>query len=153
MASSINSLYLLTHMTGKTSGANRTTVIGTVEMRLRTFWIGLGALVPGAILTACFYPVIGVYSFLLVPLAEFAAFYLIERRTREGLRLRTYQAMNDKRRAKDGVFYLCGQPLEVTETPFGTIQQISVPVAGISDVPFRDTPAPAPRTDFEAAVR
>ena len=90
---SINSLYLLTPMTGRTSGDDRTTVIGTVEMKWRTFWIVVFALIPGAILTGVFFPMINTWALLWMPIVVGAAFLLIERRSKEGLQLRTYQAM------------------------------------------------------------
>lgn len=124
----INSLYLLTPMTGRTSGADRTTVIGTVEMKWRTFWIAVFAMAPAGILAALFAPMIGVFSFLWIPIVEAAAFFLIERRSKDGLQLRTYQAMFDKKRSNVNTFYLCGQPVDVSGEQFGTIRQISVPV-------------------------
>lgn len=124
----INSCYSLTAMTGRKSGTDRTTVIGTVEMRLRTFWIAVIALIPGAILTAITFFFVQEWSFLCIPAVEAAAFYLIERRSTDGLRLRTYQHLLDRKRAVNGVFFLCGQPIEVTGQSFGTIRQITVPV-------------------------
>lgn len=126
--STINSLYLLTGMTGRTSGSERTMIVATVEMKFRSFWIALIALVPGFILMMMFFPLIDSWSMLWVAIVEFAAFFLIERRTTDGLRLRTYQAMFDKKRSNLNVFYLCGQPIEVQGTPYGTIQQITAPV-------------------------
>lgn len=126
--STINSLYLLTGMTGRTSGSERTMIVATVEMKFRSFWIALIALVPGGILAASFYPLIDSWALLWIALTEGAAFFLIERRSADGLRLRTYQGMLDKKRSSLNVFYLCGQPIEVEGTPYGTIQQITAPV-------------------------
>ncbi|MCC3292827.1 hypothetical protein [Arthrobacter sp. zg-Y1110] len=126
--SAVNSLYSLTPMTGRTSGADRTTVIGTVEMKWRTFWIAIFAMVPGGILTAVFYPMIDGYSFLWIAITEGLAFYLIERRSKEGLRLRTYQAFFDKKRSNVNEFYLCGQRIDVAGEEFGTVRQITAPV-------------------------
>jgi hypothetical protein len=148
---SINSLYLLTPMTGRTSGADRTTVIGTVEMKWRTFWIAVFAMVPGGILTGIFFPMLNVWALLWIPAVEAAAFLLIERRSKEGLRLRTYQAMFDKKRSNVNTFYLCGQPVDVSGETFGTIRQITVPV-------YRDEDHSRPKQpthfeDFEAFSR
>lgn len=147
----INSLYLLTPMTGRTSGADRTTVIGTVEMRLRTFWIAVIAMVPAGLLTAIFSPMLGSFAFLWIPVIQAAAFFLIERRTKDGLQLRTYQALRDKKRSSVNTFYLCGQPVDVTGETFGTIRQITVPV-------HREEDGTAPKQptyfeDFEASPR
>lgn len=148
---SINSLYLLTPMTGRTSGADRTTVIGTVEMKWRTFWIVVIAMVPAGILTAMFFPLLESWALLWIPMVEGAAFLLIERRSKEGLRLRTYQVMFDKKRSNVNTFYLCGQPVDVSGETFGTVRQITVPV-------FRDDDASRPVQptyfeDFEASTR
>ncbi|MET4144035.1 hypothetical protein [Arthrobacter sp. UYCo732] len=147
----INSLYLLTPMTGRTSGADRTTVIGTVEMKWRTFWIAVFAMVPAGVLTAIFFPMLGSYAMLWIPIVQAAAFVLIERRSKDGLQLRTYQAMFDKKRSAVNTFYLCGQPVDVSGETFGTIRQITVPV-------YRDEgdSRPAQPTyfeDFEASSR
>jgi hypothetical protein len=146
----MNSLYLLTAYTGRESGSERTTVIGTVEMKWRTFWIAAFALVPGGLLTAIFFPLLNTWAFLWLFVVEGAAFYLIERRSREGLKLRTYQAFLDKRKSQSGTFFLCGQPIEVSGTEFGTIRQITAPVH--VQVPGLD-PADAISEDFEATTR
>lgn len=124
----INSLYLLTDMTGRASGSERTMIVATLEMKMRTFWIALAAAVPGLILTALFYPMIGIWAMAWLALSEGAAFFLIEKRTADGLRLRTYQTLLDKKRSNKDAFYLCGQPVDVGSTEFGTIQQITAPV-------------------------
>lgn len=142
------SLYLLTAYTGRESGSERTTVIGTVEMKWRTFWIAALALVPGGIITAIFYPFVNVWAFLWLFVVEAAAFFLIERRSREGLKLRTYQTMFDKKRSNVNTFFLCGQPIEVSGTGFGTIRQITAPVKPQTAM------AEAPEfEDFEATIR
>ena len=124
----INSLYLLTDMTGRASGSERTMIVATMEMKMRTFWIALAAAAPGLILTALFYPMIGIWAMVWLALTEGAAFFLIEKRTSDGLRLRTYQTLLDKKRSNKDTFYLCGQPVDVGSTQFGKIQQITAPV-------------------------
>lgn len=145
----VNSLYSLTPMTGRTAGADRTTVIGTVEMKWRTFWIAIFALVPGGILTAVFYPMIDVWSFLWMAITEGLAFYLIEKRSKEGLRLRTYQTFFDKKKSNVNEFYLCGQRIDVRGEEFGTIRQITAPVHHDR----ADTPAIRTYEDFEDSLR
>lgn len=143
------SLYSLTPMTGRTSGSERTTVIGTVEMRLRTFWVGALAAVPGGILSAIFFPIFNVWAFLWMPVVIAAAFYLFERRTRDGLGLRTYRALLDKKSSNSNTFFLCNQPIEVGVADFGTIRQITVPVHRPSDAVQPD----ATPVDFEEFIR
>ena len=138
----IKSLYSLTPMTGRTSGQDRTTVIGTVEMKWRTFWIAIFALIPGGFLTAIFFIILREWAFLWIPVVEIAAFYLIERRTSDGLNVRTYQAIVDKKNSKINTFYLCGQPVDVHDDAHGIIRQITMPVkpaaAGPGNVPQRE---------------
>lgn len=142
------SLYSLTPMTGRTSGSERTTVIGTVEMKWRTFWLVIASLVPGGILTAVFFPLIDVWAFLWLPIVIGGAFYLIERRSREGLGLRTYQGLLDKKNASVNQFFLCGQPIEVGAAEYGTIRQLTAPVR-----PVDGTGIAAAEPDFEEIIR
>lgn len=146
----VNSLYSLTPMTGRTAGADRTTVIGTVEMKWRTFWIAIFALVPGGILTAVFYPMIDAWAFLWMAISEGLAFYLIEKRSKEGLRLRTYQTFFDKKKSNINEFYLCGQRIDVRGEEFGTVRQITVPVSLSRPV---DKPDLTTYEDFEESLR
>ncbi|MGK3708802.1 hypothetical protein [Arthrobacter sp. IK3] len=148
--SAVNSLYSLTPMTGRTSGADRTTVIGTVEMKWRTFWIAVFAMVPGGILTALFYPMLDAWSFLWIAITEALAFYVIERRSKEGLRLRTYQTFFDKKKSNINEFYLCGQRIDVNGEEFGTLRQITAPV--VREDTARE-PASTPFEDFEDSLK
>lgn len=141
------SLYSLTPMTGRTSGSERTTVIGTVEMKWRTFWLTVLSLIPGGILTACFFPLLDVWAFLWLPIVTGGAFFMIERRSREGLGLRTYQGLLDRKKSSVNQFFLCGQPIEVGAAEYGTIRQITVPV------PRDEKRAAADTADFEEIIR
>lgn len=140
--SAINSLYSLTPMTGRTAGNDRTTVIGTVEMKWRTFWIAVFALIPGGLLTGMFFILIREWAFLWIPIVELAAFYLIEGRTSDGLNVRNIQAIADKKNAKINTFYLCGRPIDIHDDSYGIVRQITMPVqpaaAGPGLVPQRE---------------
>ncbi|HEX9087855.1 MAG TPA: hypothetical protein VF867_10045 [Arthrobacter sp.] len=145
------SLYSLTPMTGRTSGSERTTVIGTVEMKWRTFWVSTLSLVPGGILSAMFYPFVNVWAFLWLPILMGGAFYLIERRSTDGLKLRTYEGLLDKKKSSVNQFFLCGQPIEVGAAEFGTIRQITVPVRPVDG--SGNHPADSRTKDFEEFIR
>lgn len=134
----VNSLYLLTGMTGRNSGSERTMVVATFEMKWRSFWIALIAFVPGAALTAMFYPLLDAYAMLWIVATEAAAFVLIEQRAKEGLGLRRYQAILDKKKSSQSTFYLCGQPLQLEGETFGIIQQITAPVPRKEDLDVLD---------------
>lgn len=141
------SLYSLTPMTGRTSGSERTTVIGTVEMKWRTFWVAAFSAVPGGLLSAIFFPIFNVWAFLWLPTVIAAAFFLFERRSRDGLGLRTYKAMLDKKNSNANTFFLCNMPIEVGAADFGTIRQLTVPVHRPTDA------QPAAPADFEEFIR
>ncbi|MEH0110610.1 hypothetical protein V6N00_12940 [Tersicoccus sp. MR15.9] len=123
--SSINSLYDLTAMTGRSSGSERTTVIGTVEMRWRTLWISVIGFVPALVMFLATMAFLNVWALLWFPLTIAAAFYLLERRTSEGLQLRTYQSLFDRKRSSVNEFYLCGQPIDVAGAGFGSIRTVT----------------------------
>lgn len=148
--SSINSLFLLTDYTGRTSNQGRTTVIGTVEMKLRTAVIGGIALVPAFLLMLILIPFVGTWSILAVPTVLGLAFLLIERRSNEGLRLRTYQTMRDKYRSNLNEFRLCGEPIDPSGADFGLVRQMALPTEKHGDA---RRPAPADVIDFEALTR
>lgn len=148
--SGINSLFLLTDYTGRTSNQGRTTVIGTVEMKLRTAVIGGIALVPGFLLMLIVMPFLGTWSILAVPLVEGLAFLLIEKRSNEGLKLRTYQTLRDKKRSSLNEFRICGEPIQVSKQEFGYIRQMTVPTETASD---GKRPKQATEIDFEALTR
>lgn len=148
--SGINSLFLLTDYTGRTSNQGRTTVIGTVEMKLRTAVIGGIALVPGFLLMLIVMPFLGTWSILAVPLVEGLAFLLIEKRSNEGLKLRTYQTLRDKKRSNLNEFRICGEPIQVSKQEFGYIRQMTVPTETASD---GKRPKQATEIDFEALTR
>lgn len=146
------SLYSLTPMTGRTSGSERTTVIGTVEMKWRTFWVSALSLVPGGILSAAFYPMLNVWALLWLPIIVGGAFYLIERRSQDGLQLRTYESLLDKKNSSINQFFLCGQPIEVGVAEFGKIRQITVPVIPV-DGSGAGAATPDHTEDFEEFIR
>ena len=148
--SSINSLFLLTDYTGRTSNQGRTTVIGTVEMKLRTAIIGGIALVPAFLLMLIVMPFVGTWSILAVPAVLGLTFLLIEGRSKEGLRLRTYQTMRDKYRSHLNEFRLCGEPIDPSGAGFGYIRQMALPTENLGDAKH---PAPADVIDFEALTR
>lgn len=132
---SINSLYLLTPMTGRESSHGRTMVFATVEMKMRHFWIGVFAAAPGALLLLITWPLLGSLGVFWIVLTEAAAFFLIEKRSRDGLRLRTFQSLLDKSRSDVNVFQLCGQPVEVSDSAFGSITETTVAVKDKPDEP------------------
>ncbi|GAB2733284.1 hypothetical protein [Nocardioides pakistanensis] len=124
----MHSLYTLTPLTGREASANRTVVIGTVEFNWRV-WMILVWTAPVALLaTVTAWPLIGQYAIIMLPLVEGAALWLIHRRTSTGLRLRTYQAINDKRRSNLNQFFLCGHKIDLSEDGFRVLMRNTAPV-------------------------
>lgn len=108
-------------------------VVATFEMKMRHFWIGIFAAVPGFLLLLITMPLMGSLSIIWLIIVEAAVFFLIERRSRSGLKLRTFQALIDRSRSDVGVFQLCGRPVEVSDSAFGSITEMTVPVKDSRD--------------------
>lgn len=123
----INSLFLLTDYTGRTSSQGRTTVIGTVEMKHRTFWVAAISLAPAFIIMLITLPFLGIWSALAIPGTIGLALLLIERRSKEGLRLRTYQTIRDRRSSALNQFQMCGEPITVLGNDFAYIRRMALP--------------------------
>lgn len=120
---------MLTEYTGRTSNQDRTTVIGTVEMRIRTFWVAGISILPAFLLMLITLPLLGVWSALFIPLTIGLALLLIERRSKDGLRLRTYESLRDRTRSSLNEFRFCGEPITVLGGDFAYVRQIALPVA------------------------
>lgn len=122
-------LYLMTELTGSRSNDDRKVIFSGYEMDFRHFWIAVVAAIPGIILTAIFWIILDSYALLFLIAVEVFAFYLIERRVRDGMELRTWQAIRDKRRAAVGRFYVCGSPVSMLEKEILTFKSSTLPLA------------------------
>lgn len=126
-------MFSLTDLTGRNRDANRTTVIGTVEMKWRV-WIILLIGFPFAILATVFaLPFLGITALIFIPIVEGAAVYLIHRRTKSGLKLRTYEAILDKKKAVINRYYLGGQPIDMDPAQYAVVYQSHAPNPNISE--------------------
>lgn len=128
MASTINSLYMLTEMTGRRSNENRTVVIASFEMRARHFWVAAGSLVPGLLFLLIMMPLMGQWSIVWPVLFVGVAFLIAETRTRTGLKQRVYKEMLAKKKSRDGEFLLAGHPIDPRSTEFAAITQTAIPL-------------------------
>jgi hypothetical protein len=126
-------LFIMTELTGSRSNDERKIIFSGYEFDFRHFWIAIIAAIPGALLTAMFWPLLDTYAVLLLLLVEVAAFFLIERRARDGMELRTWQAIRDKKKAAVGHFYVCGAPVSMTEESFITFRSSTVPLTKADD--------------------
>lgn len=105
-------MYNLTSLTGRQRNAGRTVIINGFEFGRRAlivFGIALGASLPFAVLLM---GVFGPVTMVLVPaLFIVSAFVLVESRTRNGLQVRLYRSILDKKKAKTDEFYICWRPV------------------------------------------
>lgn len=133
----MNSLYSLTNMTGKKASADRTRVVGTVEMKARTYWVVMGSLLPAMAVAGIFAPVIKEYALMVVPVVIALALVLFNRRQRDGLQLYTYSALRDRygRGSRDKLYQLtqCHMPLDVSKPRLEVIAPSSTPRPATAD--------------------
>lgn len=120
-------VYDLTPMTRK-ADAGRRFVISGFDIAKRTMLIGGLALVPGAALTGILFPMLQMWSILAIPICIIAAFWLFEGRSSQGMKLRNWQTLVDKRKNRSGQFYICGHPIDVMYSDITFVRSLTVPV-------------------------
>ena len=119
-------MFSLTELTGREASAQRTVVIGTVEMNWRVWMVLVWTFPLAVIVAALFYPFLQAGAILAIPLVEGGALYMIHRRTRSGLKLRTYQALLDRKRSAVNTFFICGQPIDLSLDKFMVLANSAV---------------------------
>lgn len=119
-------MFSLTELTGREASAQRTVVIGTVEMNWRVWMVLVWTFPLAVIVAALFYPFLQAGAILAIPLVEGGALYMIHRRTRSGLKLRTYQALLDRKRSAVNTFFICGQPIDLSIDKFMVLANSAV---------------------------
>ena len=120
-------MFSLTELTGREASAQRTVVIGTVEMNWRVWMVLVWTFPLAVIVAAFFYPFLQAGSLLIIPAVEGGALYMIHRRTRSGLKLRTYQALWDRKKSATNTFFICGQPIDLALDNFMVLANAAVP--------------------------
>jgi hypothetical protein len=126
--SNLPPIYPLTGLT-RTASEQRRVIIQGFDLRWRTFVIIAGSSPAAVMVTAIAWTVVGqaaIFCMVIVPAVVYA---LVERRTRSGLQLRTYQHLVDRRRTGVGQFYICGQPFDPSALRWGRIAFSNVPAA------------------------
>jgi hypothetical protein len=108
-------VYTLTSLTGRKRNVGRTIIINGFEFGRRALIIvaiSVGAsLIPALVLSSLFGPLL----FILTPgVFVAAAFILFESRSRQGLQVRLYQSILDKKKANTNEFYICFRPVSET---------------------------------------
>lgn len=131
-------VYDLTPMTRKADEGRRFVISG-FDIKKRTMLIGGLALVPGLVMTGILFKWLQMWSLLSIPLFLALAFWLFEWRSSQGMKLRNWRALLDKRQASNGQFYICGHPVDVMYSDITFVRTATVPVerkVTISDDPF-----------------
>lgn len=120
-------VYDLTPMTRKADQGRRF-VIGGFDIQKRTLLIGGVGFVPGAAITGLLYPMLGVWALLFIPFTMVMAFWLIEGRSSQGMKLRNWQTLLDKKKTRNGDFFICGHEIDVEQSDIHVIRSLTAPV-------------------------
>lgn len=120
-------IYDLTPMT-RNADEQRRWVIKGFDLPKRGILIGGIAFIPGIIITAFLFNFFGIYSVFSLAIVELIAFWAFEGRSRQGMKLRNYQTILDKRRTKEGQFFICGNPIDISDHEVTYVRQRTVPV-------------------------
>jgi hypothetical protein len=111
----------------------RRVVIQGFDVSLRSLIVFLIGLAPSLILTAISWTLFGMYALVMLAVGEVATFWLIEGRSRGGLRLKNYRALIDRKRSMSGSFICCWQPVDVTHGTWASVVAAAVPVERPTD--------------------
>ncbi len=112
-------MFSMTSLTGAKKNAGRTMVLATFEISRRSFIVTVMALLVSILPVGLLAPLAfsfgmmpGVVVLTVVPLIVVSlTFFFVEGRTRDGLGLRRYEAMWDKRKASNGVVFVCNETI------------------------------------------
>lgn len=122
-------LFTLTEITGRRKTEDREMIIMSMEVRVRHVWVFGFGLLPALFITALAVPFLGIWSMPVPVIVLVVWFILVERRSKDGLRTRTWQTILDKRRTLAGQMIQCGKI--VTEDMLSPVDVVraAVPVA------------------------
>lgn len=129
----VASVYVLTPLT-RDAGKSRRVIVQGFDVPWRNVMITGCALIVGLIPMAFMWMFVGQVAIFVIPITIGIAFYVIERRTRSGLRLRTYEAALDKRRAVVNLFLCCGVPVDPSQNSVRLLKSSSAPLVRIDDL-------------------
>lgn len=120
-------VFVLTSLT-RDAAAQRTVVLSGIELPRRNVIIVLLAAIPGLFLGLFLWPTFGKTTAMVAFFAiQGAAYWLIERRSKQGMKLRMWQHLLDSSKKVDGKVFICGEPVDVLTAPLGTIRRNTVP--------------------------
>lgn len=105
-------LYNLTKITGRRRSEDRETVILTVDVNVRFFRALLWALAVSIPISLLFATLIGLYSIILCAVLVGVWLILVERTSTQGLRTKTWQTIQDRRKTLAGQFIQCNEVID-----------------------------------------
>jgi membrane glycosyltransferase len=108
-------VYSLTHLTGARRNEDRRTVIFAMEVRRYTVFVVSASVIASLVPTALLLVLVGPLALFVPAACIVAGIVLWDTRQRNGMKLRTYQAILDKRKAKNGVLYASGSPIQTPQ--------------------------------------
>lgn len=130
-------VYDLTPMTRKADSGRRIVIWG-FDMQKRALLLGAIGFVPGVIFTAITYPFLGVWSLSFILLFIIAVFWAIEGRSSRGLKMHNWQTQLDKRKSKNGKFFVCGHEIELLTAEVCYIRSYTLPVERVNETTVDD---------------
>lgn len=137
----MNSLYMLTDMTGVSSQEDRTAVFMRWEVRRKSMVLVFVGVILGLLPQLLLFSVMGGWGLLLVPIMIGIVFFVFEARQRTGLQLKQWEAIKDRLNdVHQGKIMLCGEPLESTSKWYH-IRSSSRPVQHFDTTPESQKPA------------
>ncbi len=126
-------VYSLTHLTGARRNEDRRTVVFTFEVRRYTFIVVIMSLLASAFPTLLATLILGPFALAMPALFVGAGIVLWDTRQRSGLKLKNYQAILDRKKAKIGVLYASGNPIVTPELVMH--QMVVIPARPESSAP------------------
>lgn len=131
----------LTEMTGAKAAEARQVMIPKVNVDVpkKSLIIFLAAFAPSALVGLLFVALVNatwVFALIVFALCEMLAFFLFQRRTREGLQVRTFTELADKHSRPIHVVMIGGVQVDPTGGVPATIVASSVPVERDRDTEF-----------------
>ncbi len=120
-------IFNLTPLTRQANDQRRFVVKG-FDIPRRGLLIFLAAFLP-ALFAAMFAAILfGVYAIAVFAAVEGLAFWLIEGHSRQGMQLRNWQSIRDRKNARDGQVFVCGHPVDVLDAEIKYVRQRTAPV-------------------------
>ena len=127
-----NPMFDLTPYTSRAAKQRaRTIVIQRMEINCRLAIVLAISIVPGFLAVGFTWPLFHELALVMLPLVMAAAWFIFYRQDKRGLRLRTYQTIQDRLKAKSGELYVAGKPVSVNMSDLRILVRSSLPAPGL----------------------